>query len=480
MKMDLMPSLRLRAAATLVGAFILASIAVDAQPYRRNVLLEEGTATWCGWCPYASWALDSIRKNLDDHAVLLAWHNDELTPAGQFFYNNTVVDTLSSLVDYHGFPFATIGRARAVDLYDTIWTTEDFWYQQAYALAVQESPVDLRILNMTYAPDSRTVEFDVDLTPYDLTTLPKEQGLHYVLFAALTEDSVIAAQSKSPEEIMVEDFHQNNVVRRVAGRMAGDPITLGTVTPLAHYPVRRHFSLAVDSAWNPRWIRAKVFAAAEPDDTTEYQSVLDARESEYLSEWPASTTERLHLILPRPNDTIAPEASVRIIWSREGNGGPDVRLDYSTDDGATWTPAVDRTETSPLDWTLPEEIEGTDLLLRASDPDDEEVETATRSFHVRSRPSGTDVEPSAPLAVRVYPNPFGRSTTIEYSLRRRGAVSLTVRDLLGNVAAATDGTIREAGIHRERFDGSSLPDGLYVYTLRADGRELNGIMSIVR
>jgi hypothetical protein len=66
-----------------------------------------------------------------------------------------------------------------------------------------------------------------------------------------------------------------------------------------------------------------------------------------------------------------------------------------------------------------------------------------------------------------YPNPFNPSTTIRYAVPARSRVTLTVFNPLGQrVVTLVDGE-REAGYHEERFDGSGLTSGVYLYRLTA-------------
>jgi len=64
-----------------------------------------------------------------------------------------------------------------------------------------------------------------------------------------------------------------------------------------------------------------------------------------------------------------------------------------------------------------------------------------------------------------YPNPFNPSTTINYSLAERSAVSLKVYDVLGNEVVKLINTTQEAGKHTINFNASKLSSGLYIYTL---------------
>jgi hypothetical protein len=64
-----------------------------------------------------------------------------------------------------------------------------------------------------------------------------------------------------------------------------------------------------------------------------------------------------------------------------------------------------------------------------------------------------------------YPNPFNPSTTINYTIAERSAVTLKVYDVIGNeVATLVNGT-QEAGKYNVKFDASKLSSGLYIYTI---------------
>jgi hypothetical protein len=66
-----------------------------------------------------------------------------------------------------------------------------------------------------------------------------------------------------------------------------------------------------------------------------------------------------------------------------------------------------------------------------------------------------------------YPNPFNPSTTINFSLRKEGNVRLTVFDALGKRVAVVVNEFKPAGNYSVRFDGTSLPGGMYIYRLEA-------------
>ncbi len=66
-----------------------------------------------------------------------------------------------------------------------------------------------------------------------------------------------------------------------------------------------------------------------------------------------------------------------------------------------------------------------------------------------------------------YPNPFNPSTTINYSIKENGLVTLKVFDILGNEVKTIINAEQEAGVYRIEFNASSLASGIYFYTLTA-------------
>lgn len=67
-----------------------------------------------------------------------------------------------------------------------------------------------------------------------------------------------------------------------------------------------------------------------------------------------------------------------------------------------------------------------------------------------------------------YPNPYNSSTVIEFSLLRKGNITLVVYDLSGREAFKLINGEMPAGRHEYRFNGSSLSSGVYFYKLSAD------------
>lgn len=66
-----------------------------------------------------------------------------------------------------------------------------------------------------------------------------------------------------------------------------------------------------------------------------------------------------------------------------------------------------------------------------------------------------------------FPNPFNPATTISYSIKERGLVTLKVFDILGNEVKTMVNEQQEAGNYRIELNASSFASGIYFYTLNA-------------
>ncbi|MDD5088343.1 MAG: choice-of-anchor J domain-containing protein, partial [bacterium] len=79
-----------------------------------------------------------------------------------------------------------------------------------------------------------------------------------------------------------------------------------------------------------------------------------------------------------------------------------------------------------------------------------------------------------------YPNPFNAQTQFSFALDRAGDVQLTLFNITGQeVARVVDGTMN-AGTHVVPFDASSLPSGVYLAHLTANGHSATHKMMLLK
>lgn len=66
-----------------------------------------------------------------------------------------------------------------------------------------------------------------------------------------------------------------------------------------------------------------------------------------------------------------------------------------------------------------------------------------------------------------YPNPFNPATVIEFSLKEKAMVRLSVYNSLGEEVALLINEERESGFHKINFNASKLNSGIYYYEIKA-------------
>ncbi len=95
---------------------------------------------------------------------------------------------------------------------------------------------------------------------------------------------------------------------------------------------------------------------------------------------------------------------------------------------------------------------------------------------IHDYPQTVSVEVREPISQRVFnydlsqnfPNPFNPTTSIKYSIREAGNVSLKVYDLLGREVLTLVNQVQAPGEYQVSFDASSLTaSGMYIYRLQS-------------
>lgn len=97
------------------------------------------------------------------------------------------------------------------------------------------------------------------------------------------------------------------------------------------------------------------------------------------------------------------------------------------------------------------------------------------NFKVNARTTYVDEEvgglvPAALMLGQNYPNPFNPYTQISYALHACGTVVLTLYDMLGCEIRTLVNAFQAPGAYTVRVDGSALPSGVYLYTVKLNGR----------
>lgn len=179
----------------------------------KNVLVEDYTGTWCGYCPAVSAAVDAVQA-LTDHISIVALHNgDDLSLAIE-------PDIRDGLGIPSGSPRARIDRT-------IVWglgTPPEFPTSDVLSLAGIDSPV---AIGVTSSLNGRSLNVSVSVA--------SEQALaDHKLVVYLTEDGLLRDQTNYYDNDQsspyfglgnpMVDFEQKHVLRASLTDAIGDPI----------------------------------------------------------------------------------------------------------------------------------------------------------------------------------------------------------------------------------------------------------------
>ncbi len=97
----------------------------------------------------------------------------------------------------------------------------------------------------------------------------------------------------------------------------------------------------------------------------------------------------------------------------------------------------------------------------------EDMALTTLDFRNESGNAGRISIPLQYILEQNYPNPFNPVTYLEFSISKTGFVSLKIYDILGKEIRTLVSEIKQPGIYKMEFDGSSLSSEIYFYRMES-------------
>jgi hypothetical protein len=79
-----------------------------------------------------------------------------------------------------------------------------------------------------------------------------------------------------------------------------------------------------------------------------------------------------------------------------------------------------------------------------------------------------------------YPNPFNPVTSIKYEITEQSHVELLVHNIAGQEIARLVNDVQDAGFHEAIFNASSVPSGMYLYTLKTESKTIIKKMMVMK
>jgi hypothetical protein len=358
-------------------SFFFAASDSSAQ-YTRHAVFEEVTGTWCQYCPPGAWYSDSTEHKYGENFIAIAWHGP--VSYGEPFATNAG-DTLVASFGINGYPTALLSRAYSGGFSQGASLGIGNYVQAAQVPKEMTKPavVDFRIVNVTYNAGTKDVEFDVDITPLDMKTMMKEDTAEYATVAVLTEDDLVYDQTHFTAG-QLEGFIHHNVARRVGGKVMGDKITLGTLLASPTLPVRKHYKMKIDGAWNPDKIKAKAFVfGSHVFKNLKYSEIYDGGQTPYVGTFGPESADAVWVVLPKAGYKIKQATPTNIVWSKSGST-TNVKMEYTVDGGTTWSTIIASTNQSPYAWTLPASDYGKTAQVRITDVSNAAIKALSAEF----------------------------------------------------------------------------------------------------
>ncbi|TGD58018.1 Omp28-related outer membrane protein [Flavobacterium humi] len=188
--------------------------------FQKNVLIEDYTGTWCGWCPRVAYSIQQV-ENVTTKSVAVAVHGGSASEPMRY--------TGSLPIDIQGYPTGMLDRT-------VEWVyPENTHINQAKNLAKNNSGLGLA-MNSTVS--GGTIDLNVKIKFAQDVTNAK-------LVVYLVEDNLVYDQTNYTSYFgggaTIANFDHDNVLRQTLTSITGDALT-GTT---ASQTITKNFNLPI-------------------------------------------------------------------------------------------------------------------------------------------------------------------------------------------------------------------------------------------
>ena len=205
--------------------------------FKKRVLVEDYTGTWCGWCPRISYAIEKLEEATDDAVIVAAHQGDPM----QF----NKISSLMSAFSVNGFPTGIVNR-------EATWTyPQPDNVGQVTAKLAQKAYIGLAI-NSSLDGNNLSINAKVKMG-YNYNTLK--------LAVYIVEDNLVYDQENYTSYYggvsVLKDFKHHNVLRESLTNILGDQLPNENV---GHDKLfERNFTYSIPPAYNNSNIKIVAF-----------------------------------------------------------------------------------------------------------------------------------------------------------------------------------------------------------------------------
>ncbi|MCE3277961.1 MAG: hypothetical protein K0S44_152 [Bacteroidetes bacterium] len=216
----------------------------------KVVVAEEGTGTWCQWCPRGAVYMDMMQEKYDDYYAGIAVHNGD--PMVVSAYDAAIGGLIA------GYPSALVDRGAEID---------PSGIEGDFLNRIVVAPEGTIVNGATYNTSTRVLNVSVT------TTLMTNISGNYKLAAVITEDSVTGTTSaynqsnayaggasgpmggfeSMPNPVPAAQMNYNHVARVLSPSFAGMPYAFGS-SATSGQVFTYNFSYTLPASWDPNQI----------------------------------------------------------------------------------------------------------------------------------------------------------------------------------------------------------------------------------
>lgn len=238
----------------------------------KRVLIEEGTGTWCGWCPRGAFTMKEMEKNYGQWSAGVAIHYGD--PMESQHYTNTMNEHY-----FQGYPSGTISRTHSTGMgYESL---KQFFYDE-----LEKAPTATFSVGAQLQQDKLAVA--VDYTFYE------NASDDWRVACILTEDSVTGTEAEYaqanfysnsptpmggyetlPQLIPADQMVYNQVARSMVPSVFGAPLEGLANSGDKH---TYHFQFTISPNWDPNHLRI-IPVLIRPDSTVDNVGLISLQDA---------------------------------------------------------------------------------------------------------------------------------------------------------------------------------------------------------
>lgn len=469
-----------------------------AQP--TNVVVEEGTGEWCGWCPYGHEVLNEVEDNYPDRVISVSYHGGSSTEPMQFAAGVNVLNDLR----LQGFPNAAVQR----------WMFPHQSFQMmdrgAWAAAVDSvfaiqpmAPVSLKLDNVKYDAAAKKVTATVTLTVAQAIHVDATNKL--ALTAIITQDSINVPQHKynpdGSDAGYMDTYYHRHVARAMTPNDKGLVLTVpatalqdGLVTPGT--TITQDISLSVNLGTSLPFVpeMSSLVVIAQQNVGTALGQIYQGISASVIGApaialAPGTTQMSVQsgqdaVFTTQVNNLMA--SSQQVMVERVSNQLPSgwqsqVGIDNTynaTDNNGPFTITTDANGSASVQLKVTPSSDGSGTVTLRFTAGSTSID---RVYTVTQGTAGVDhaVTGNAILSLSHYPNPVTSNTNISYEISKSGDAVVEVYTLTGQKITTLVDAFRNAGSYNVDFDASTLPNGVYAVTLTSNGAKVSHFVTVV-